>query len=152
MASFGAGIGDAIIVSRLCYSLYQACTSGRRGAPAAVFALAEELWACSTALDQVSGAVSRLETVSQTTELQVAIKRTIKGCQESLELLQNLIDKYKIVNEEHPSRGAFKWTRKIQIGVRKSRWMYEEADIQRIRSRVASNVQSLNLLLGVMTG
>lgn len=150
MASFG--VGDAIAVTQICYSLYLACTSGRKAAPAAVLALSNELWACSMALDQVSGAISRPSAVAQTTELQETTKRIINECHESLVSLQKLINKYDNMSESHSSREGFRWIRKIQIGIKKSRWMYEENDIQRIRNRIASNVQSLNLLVSAITG
>jgi hypothetical protein len=150
MASFG--IGDAIAVSQLCYSLYQACSSGRKGASAAVTALANELWACSTALDQLAAAASRPVGLVQTPDLQNVAMRMISGCRSSLESLQKLIAKYESINEDSSSSDRRKWVHKLRITIKKSRWMYEEEEIKRIRSRIETNVQALNLLLNTITG
>ena len=148
MASFGGGIGDAIIVSKLCFSLYQACTAGRKGATDAVVALANELWACSTALDQLAAAGSRPRSVPQSSEAEEITSRMISGCRASLEELQALINKYEdvkgVANKDEKSR----WYRKLKLEVKKSRWMYEEDTVQRIRARIGTNVEALNLLLG----
>ena len=148
MASFGGGIGDAIIVSKLCFSLYQACTAGRKGAPDAVLALANELWACSTALDQLAAAASRPKNVPQSVEAKQITSRMISGCRTSLEELQALINKYEDVKGGSNADENSKWYRKLKLGVKKSRWMYEEENVQRIRARIGSNVEALNLLLG----
>jgi len=152
MASFGAGVGDLIIVSQICFSLYQACTKGRKDAPAAVLTLANELWACSTALDQLSAATSRPTGILQTPEIREISTRMISGCRSSLEALQKLINKYEDINKEISSFNRYRWVHKWRIGIKKSRWMYEEEDIQRIRNRIETNVQALNLLLNVITG
>ena len=151
MASFGVGIGDIVLVSRACYSLYQACSSGRKGAPAAVLALANELWACSTALDQLSAAASSPASLIQTPDLHDAIKRMILGCRASLEPLQKLISRYEEINKQYSSFDGRKWVHKFRANIKKSRWMYEEKEIQRIRDRIAASVRAVNLLLNIMT-
>lgn len=152
MASFGGGVGDIVIVSKICLSLYQACTKGRKGAPRAVLDLANELWACSTALDQLSAAVSRPPSTLQTPEIQTICTRMISGCRSSLEILQRLIDKYEDIIEDSSSFDGRRWIRKFRTNVMKSRWIYEEDEVQRIRNRIEANVQALNLLLNIATG
>lgn len=152
MASFGGGVGDVIIVSKLCFSLYQACTKGRNGAPAAVLDLANELWACSTALDQLSAVISRPNSTFQSAEIQDISARMISGCRSSLGALQKLINKYEDINKELSSFDGRRWVRRLRINAKKSRWMYEEEEIQRIRNRVGTNVQALNLFLTTIAG
>ena len=45
-----------------------------------------------------------------------------------------------------------KWVLKLRINVKKARWMYKEEEIQRIRNRIESYVQALNLLLNTIIG
>lgn len=152
MAPLGVGVGDVIIVSKICLSLYQACTKGRKGAPAAVLDLANELWACSTALDQLSAVMSRPNGIFDSGELQDIFTRVISGCRSSLGALQKLVDKYDDINKEPSSFDGRRWVRKLRINVKKSRWMYEEEEIQHIRNRIETNVQALNLLWNMIAG
>ena len=152
MASFGGGVGDIIVVSKICFSLYQACSKGRKGAPAAVLALANELWACSTALDQLAAAVSRSACMINNQELKDITVRMLSGCRNSLDGLQKLIDKYEDINKDFASMEGHKWIRKFKVNVKKSQWMYEENEVQRTRNKIEANVRALNLLLNIMTG
>ncbi len=76
----------------------------------------------------------------------------ISGCRSSLEILQRLIDKYEDIIEDSSSFDGRRWIRKFRTNVMKSRWMYEEDEVQRIRNRIEANVQALNLLLNIATG
>lgn len=140
MASIGGGVGDVIVVSKLCFSLYKACTKactkGRKGAPAAVLDLANKLWACPTALEQLSAIIPRPNGIFQSAEIQNFSKRMISVCRSSLSALQKLIDKYEDISKELSSFDGRRWVRKLRINAKKSQWMYEEEEIQRIRNRI----------------
>jgi len=100
---FGVGVGDIVLVSTLCWTIYKACSAGRNGAPAAISNLANELWSLSSALDQLAAASSKPGSIFESSGVQETTAKMILSCRVYLEDLQTVLQRYGIFSQPTPS-------------------------------------------------
>ena len=148
---FGFSVGDIVLLSKFCLTVYQACSDGRKSAPAVVTDLSNELWSLSSALDQLAAASSKPGSSFESYGVKETTANIISNCRTYLEDLQTLLQKYGMFSQGgSPSRCGFQWIRKLRCGMRKTQWTFEIGQIEEYRSKVGSNMRAVTLLVNVV--
>jgi len=105
--SFGIGVGDIIVLGKLAFDLGQTFTSGRKGAPASFRQVGNQLFALETALELLNQAVEDRDVVFlanaqrnpglENGQGYNGLKRMLESCNEVLDNLKKITDKYSDV-------------------------------------------------------
>jgi uncharacterized membrane protein YccC len=98
--SFGLGVGDIILVSRLAYRLYSAVTTGRRSAAKELQELGDVLFGLRCALDHLGNAAKDISTATSNTqdasavEIQQKLAAMVSSCRTTLQELDSATARY----------------------------------------------------------
>ena len=101
--AFGYGVGDVIATGKLAWTVYKAC----KDAPASFGTVAQEVIALEAVVRQFEEA---FEGQALSTTEQDRLKAVCQGCQDVLNELQDLVQKYKRLGSNAKlSFDRFKW-------------------------------------------
>lgn len=158
-------IGDAYLMARLALKLGRAFTKGRRSAPAEFREVENQLYSLSAALSALDGTIqlhgstitidpNSLPPLSrqQPVEAEEVIKSLLRSCEETLEHLKELVEKYGSIGKPTDPESPMlkRWSKEIKDNWKKVKWTTEGGDIATLRSQLMVHTNSLNLLLGVI--
>jgi len=159
-------IRDAILLSQLAYKLGKSLTVGCKSAPETHKQAQNQLFALSHALlsisiekspehagingDSADKDSSKLQHSGNSANLQAMLD----NCEDVLERLRALIEKYTSVGQEtdekYPNRAA-KWRGELKSNWKKVRWTLTEGDVEKLHKELTVHIQSLNLAVAGST-
>lgn len=154
--SFGIGIGDIFLLSRLAYTLGKTLTVGRKEAPAEFQEVQNQLFAISNALKLLSGTLENQEpseeewtVVSEEDEI---LGRMVENCSVTLRHLDDVIKKYPELRpdsekEQFNENTRRRWRKEWKENIKKIKWTTEGADLDKLRHNLATHVNALNLAI-----
>jgi hypothetical protein len=158
-------IGDIYLIAGLALKLGRAFTKGRKSAPTEFHEVENQLYSLSAALSALDSAVklrgpaitidpNGLPTLShhQSTEAKEVVEFMLKSCEETLEHLRKLVEKYGSIRKPNDLESPMlkRWSKEIKDNWKKVKWTTEGGDLATLRSQLTVHTNSLNLLLGVM--
>ena len=166
--SFGFGIGDIVLCTKLAYGLYSTLTDGRANAPKDLKELGNAIFGLYCALDHLQkeypaildSAVSR--SVNGATLVKQQLGSMIASCRSTLEELDTSTAKYRDAAENVqsvavvpsqgtsismslPFRSRFKAQAKVQL--RRVTWDLRGDSLSKYRPKLQSHTDALNLFL-----
>jgi hypothetical protein len=159
-------IGDAILLSQLAYKLGKTLTVGRKSAPETHKQAQNQLFALSHALLSISieqppehagadgDSADKNSGKLQNSEDSANLQAMLDNCEDVLERLKTLIEKYTSVgqgtDEKYPNRAA-KWRGELKSSWKKVRWTLTEGDLEQLHKELTIHIQSLNLAMAGST-
>ena len=152
--------GDAYLMGKLALRLGQAFTKGRKSAPAEFREVESQLYSLSSALCALKNAPANKNIASpsdlhnpssQQAVTEGTISVMLQNCQETLEHLKGIVDRYGcIVEPSDPQAPKFKrWSKDLKSNWKKICWTKEDGGLTALRSQLLVHTNSLNLVLGV---
>ena len=155
-------VGDAILLSRIAFSIGRAFTSGRKSAPAEFSEIQDLLFGLSEALkllakDLPDGVDEKDQgnTEEQQERLDNEIgllAQMILNCGSTLVHLKTLVDKYMVLDEKSgKQQEKRKWKDEIIKNWRTILWTKEGGDIAKLKVTLTTHINCLNLAVSTIT-
>ncbi|KAI4932415.1 hypothetical protein J4E85_002813 [Alternaria conjuncta] len=153
--SFGFSVGDIILVSQLAYDLYCTVSSGRQAASRDLRELEEVLFSLRCALDhlkEVSHDVLTRSGLPDGDELMEKLGMMISSCASTLQELDTMTKKYRLVENEAGKEKTSLRTledvkKSIRVNWQRVRWDREKQWLQQYREKLKSHTDAINLIL-----
>jgi hypothetical protein len=152
--SFGIGIGDVLLLSQLAYNLGKTLTTGRKGAPAELQEVQNQLFAISNALKFLWATLEKpgslnvnLTVASEEDEI---LCQMVENCRHSLEHLDKVLKKYPGLQpgsekEDVGANTSRKLRQELKDNIKKIKWTTEGASLDKLRNNLATHINALNL-------
>lgn len=133
------------MLSQLAFKLGRAFTSGRKSAPAEFQEVQNQLYSLSKALDSFKHLPSQTGESLQPAD---GLSEIIKNCRSTLEHLEQLVDKYLIIQEESDNKK--RWREELVRNWKKIKWTTEGGDLSKLHHNLGVHITSLNLAVQAM--
>jgi hypothetical protein len=149
--AFQISIGDVLMLSKLAWDISQAFTSGRKSAPAEFQEVQNQLSSLTHALDSLKSLSSEIPGQNDGASVS-SIAPILQNCRFTLEHLEELVNKYMIIENDNSSSGSEKkrWREEIRKNWKKVRWTREGGDLTRLQHNLGVHINSLNLTIAVL--
>ncbi|KAH8800341.1 hypothetical protein F5884DRAFT_549349 [Xylogone sp. PMI_703] len=154
--SFGIGVGDILLLSKLAYRLAKTVTSDRKNADVEFKEVQNQLFAISNALNQLSNTLKETE-YSTSDSLDAPEDETlgsmIENCRGTLTQLDATLKKYPVVQldskrvRQDDGDGRRNWARELKSNIKRIKWTTEGANLDKIRQNLAVHINALNLAI-----
>jgi len=146
-------IGDIIVLSQLAWGIGRAFHTGRKSAPREFIEVKSEVDGLSEALRLLAETLhtdGNLLTSADTT-LQQAITTILSSAQTTLEDLDSLVNRYKIIKKTETQGGGFivekSWSEIVLANYKKMIWTTEKGDINALRNMLQVHAHAITLIM-----
>jgi hypothetical protein len=149
-------IGDALMLSKIAFSIGQAFTSGRKSAPAEFLEVQNLLYSLSKALELLARDVPDETQIGakgssqQPEAVDSILSHIITNCRITLVHLETLVSRYTELDQANPASGVRKWKDELRKNWKKLRWTTEGEGLEKLKVTLTAHINGLNLAVSAI--